>query len=86
MGKYEQRYLNEKLTRAEVNGKGTHNDRKAKNHTNKDRDIILADNKSLHSQVENIKTEYKEKEFDLDWNYKKQIEHEEKEKELSYER
>ena len=78
MGKYEQRYLNEKLTRAEVNGKGTHNDRKAKNHTNKDRDIILADNKSLHSQVENIKTEYKEKEFDLDWNYKKQIEHEEK--------
>ena len=27
---------NEKLTRAEVNGKGTHNDRKAKNHTNKD--------------------------------------------------
>lgn len=50
----------------------------------KERDIILADNKSLHSQVENIKTEYKEKEFDLDWNYKKQIEHEEKE--LSYER
>ena len=29
---------NEKLTRAEVNGKGTHNDRKAKNHTNKDID------------------------------------------------
>ena len=27
---------NEKLTRAEVNGKGTHNDRKVKNHTNKD--------------------------------------------------
>ena len=27
---------NEKLTRAEVNGKGTHNDRKTKNHTNKD--------------------------------------------------
>ena len=27
---------NEKLTRAEVNGKGTHNDRKAKNHSNKD--------------------------------------------------
>ena len=27
---------NEKLTRAEINGKGTHNDRKAKNHTNKD--------------------------------------------------
>ena len=29
---------NEKLTRAEINGKGTHNDRKAKNHTNKDID------------------------------------------------
>lgn len=29
---------NEKLTRAEVNGKCTHNDRKAKNHTNKDID------------------------------------------------
>ncbi len=29
---------NEKLTRAEVNVKGTHNDRKAKNHTNKDID------------------------------------------------
>ncbi len=29
---------NEKLTQAEVNGKGTHNDRKAKNHTNKDID------------------------------------------------
>ena len=27
---------NEKLTRAEVNGKGTHNDRNARNHTNKD--------------------------------------------------
>ena len=29
---------NEKLTRVEVNGKGTHNDRKTKNHTNKDID------------------------------------------------
>lgn len=29
---------NEKLTRAEVNGKGTHNDRKSKCHTNKDID------------------------------------------------
>ena len=29
---------NEKLTRAEVNGKATHNDRKAKNHKNKDID------------------------------------------------
>ena len=30
---------NEKLTRAEINGKGTHNDRKAKNHSNKEIDI-----------------------------------------------
>ena len=29
---------NEKLTRAEINGKGTHNDRKAKKHANKDID------------------------------------------------
>ena len=29
---------NEKLTRAEINGKATHNDRKAKNHTNKNID------------------------------------------------
>ena len=29
---------NEKITRAEINGKGTHNDRKAKNHANKDID------------------------------------------------
>ena len=29
---------NEKLTRAEINGKGTHNDRKAKKHSNKDID------------------------------------------------
>ncbi len=34
---------------------------------------LYKDNLSLHSQVENIKTEYKEKEFDLEWNYKKQI-------------
>lgn len=45
----------------------------------KEREILLADNKSLHSQIENFKTEYKEKEFDLDWNYKKQIKKLEKE-------
>ena len=45
----------------------------------KERELLLADNKSLHSQIENIKTEYKEKEFDLDWNYKKQIKKLEKE-------
>lgn len=39
----------------------------------KERDIILADNRALHNQVENIKTEYKEKEFDIEWKYKSKI-------------
>ena len=33
----------------------------------------------MHNQVENIKTEYKEKEFDLEWDLKKQIKKLEKE-------
>ena len=45
----------------------------------KERDKILADNQSLHNQVENIKAEYKEKEFDLEWAYKKQVKKLEKE-------
>ena len=45
----------------------------------KEQDKIFADNKALHNQVENIKTEYKEKEFDLEWNYNKQINKLEKE-------
>lgn len=45
----------------------------------KERDKILADNNTLHNQVENIKTEYKEKEFDLEWDLKKQIKKLEKE-------
>ncbi len=45
----------------------------------KERDLILADNKALHNQVENIKTKYKEKEFDLEWEYKNKIKHLEKE-------
>ncbi len=39
----------------------------------KERDKILADNRALHNQVENIKTEYKEKEFDLELDYRKQV-------------
>ena len=39
----------------------------------KERDKILADNKELHNQVKSIKAEYKEKEFDLEWNFKNQI-------------
>ena len=45
----------------------------------KERDAILADNKALHNQVENIKTEYKEKEFDIEWKYKSKIKSLEKE-------
>lgn len=45
----------------------------------KERDKILADNQALHNQVENIKAEYKEKEFDLEWAYKKQVKKLEKE-------
>ncbi len=45
----------------------------------KERDSILADNRALHNQVENIKTEYKEKEFDIDWKYKNKIKSLEKE-------
>ena len=50
----------------------------------KERDKILADNKELHNQVENIKLEYKEKEFDLEWNYNKQINKLEKENNRLY--
>ena len=45
----------------------------------KERDSILANNKALHNQVENIKTEYKEKEFDIEWKYKNKIRSLEKE-------
>lgn len=44
-----------------------------------ERDKIIADNKELHNQVDNIKAEYKEKEFDLEWNYKSKIKSLEKE-------
>lgn len=45
----------------------------------KERDKILANNQALHNQVENIKAEYKEKEFDLELDYKKQVKKLEKE-------
>lgn len=41
----------------------------------KERNIILADNRSLHKEVEDIKKQYKEKEFDLKWNYENEIKH-----------
>ncbi len=45
----------------------------------KERDSIIADNKELHNQVYNIKAEYKEKEFDIEWKYKSKIKSLEKE-------
>ena len=45
----------------------------------KERAEIMSDNRNLHNEVENIKKEYKEKEFDLEWNYKNKITHLEKE-------
>ena len=44
-----------------------------------ERDSILADNRELHKQVDNIKAEYKEKEFDIEWKYKSKIKSLEKE-------
>ena len=39
----------------------------------KERDSIITDNEKLHNQVENIQAEYKEKEFDMEWKYKRKI-------------
>ena len=45
----------------------------------KERNSILADNRELHNQVNAIKEEYKEKEFDIEWKYKSKIKSLEKE-------
>ena len=45
----------------------------------KERDSIIADNENLHNQVDNIKSEYKQKEFDIEWKYKSKIKSLEKE-------
>ena len=44
-----------------------------------EREKILSDNRELHNQVDNIKAEYKEKEFDIEWKYKSKIKSLEKE-------
>lgn len=44
-----------------------------------ERDKIISNNRELHNQVDNIKLEYKEKEFDLEWKYKSKIKSLEKE-------
>jgi hypothetical protein len=45
----------------------------------KERDLIIADNKEMHNQVDNVKAEYNKKEFDLEWKYKSKIKSLEKE-------
>ena len=38
-----------------------------------ERDKIIKDNNALHNEVEEIKSEYKDKEFELEWKYKNKI-------------
>lgn len=45
----------------------------------KERNMIMANNRALHLEVNNIKKKYKEKEFDLKWDYENEIKHLEKE-------
>ncbi|MEE0865316.1 MAG: MobV family relaxase [Clostridia bacterium] len=45
----------------------------------KERDRIMADNEKLHCEVNNIKTEYDKKEFELEWKYTNKINKLEKE-------
>ncbi len=45
----------------------------------KERDRIMNDNANLHNEVEHIKAEYKQKEFDIEWKYKTKIKGLEKE-------
>ena len=45
----------------------------------KERNSIISDNALLHNQVDIMKKEYKEKEFDLEWKYKNKIKSLEKE-------
>ena len=45
----------------------------------KERDKIMSDNVKLHNEVEQIKAEYKKKEFDIEWKYKSKIKSLEKE-------
>lgn len=45
----------------------------------KEREKIIADNEKLHCEVDNIKTEYDKKEFELEWKYTNKINKLEKE-------
>jgi len=39
----------------------------------KERKRIMCDNEELHNEVDKIKSEYKQKEFDMEWEYKSRI-------------
>ena len=45
----------------------------------KERNKIIEDNENLHNEVEQIKKDYKQKEFDIEWRYKSKIKGLEKE-------
>ena len=45
----------------------------------KERNKIMEDNENLHNEVEQIKKDYKQKEFDIEWQYKSKISKLEKE-------
>ena len=45
----------------------------------KERNKIMEDNENLHNEVEQIKNDYKKKEFDIEWQYKNKIKGLEKE-------
>ena len=45
----------------------------------KERDKIMSANANLRNEVEQIKSEYKQKEFDIEWKYKSKIKSLEKE-------
>ena len=50
----------------------------------KERDLIIANNEELHNEVNKIKLEYKQKEFDIEWKYKSRIRGLEKENSKLY--
>ena len=49
-----------------------------------ERDLIIANNEELHNEVNKIKSEYKQKEFDIEWEYKNKMRGLEKENQYLY--
>ena len=50
----------------------------------RERNLIIADNEELHNEVDKIKSEYKQKEFDIEWKYKNKMKGLEKENQYLY--